>query len=85
MLNQKCLFIGGPFNCKFKNVELRPVICVPIKPPVPRVSLDYIEPEKIKYEIVEYKKHKIYYQELYFLDPKGSFVYVKPGVKWGFG
>lgn len=81
----ECLFIGGPVDGEFLKVDSNAqYIEVPEKPKLELVSF----PETLYvpiYNIIIYERQPIVYQELYFWPPKYSFVYVKKGLKFGFG
>jgi hypothetical protein len=78
-----CLFIGGPWDGEKRDVELYPYMKVPIheKTPIHLCEKEY----NLSFEIVIYNLQKVIYDELYFLEPKVHYVYVREGLNFGFG
>ena len=66
---EECLFIGGPLD----GIN---IIDTDVANLFAEISTNLV---------IEYIRYKVCYQELYFLDPEYSFVYVKDGLKWGSG
>ena len=84
----KCLFIGGPADGQFLEVEEGRPYWEILKKPKREVTFSFketIDVTKMTIETIVYVNRLCIYDELFYLEPNRVNIFVKEGLNFGFG